>query len=208
MSRPRRRAAASALFVTFVIVVVAMPTMGDRSTAGDDGTIVLPALAGAVVVWFLIRVPVRWLRGLTGPSPIRYIRREPIDVTTFTGAAMHHKTFFRLAIKAIGIWLAVQGGLALVAMAIQLGLAGARGMPASFWTASLLAPEGARLIIGLYLFFGGELVVRLAFPSNRPYCPDCGYDIAKLTEGRCPECGCSLVATRAEAVAGDHEAVG
>ena len=28
--------------------------------------------------------------------------------------------------------------------------------------------------------------------SNRPYCPECGYDLSKATSGNCPECGVKL----------------
>ncbi|MCH8152160.1 MAG: hypothetical protein IH830_07290 [Planctomycetes bacterium] len=46
--------------------------------------------------------------------------------------------------------------------------------------------------LGLYLFFGGKWVVNLCIPSNRPYCPECGYDLSKATSANCPECGVKL----------------
>ncbi|GMU20302.1 MAG: hypothetical protein AMXMBFR13_03990 [Phycisphaerae bacterium] len=41
---------------------------------------------------------------------------------------------------------------------------------------------------GLYLFFGGRWIVDKAVPANRPYCPECGYDLTAATRNRCPEC--------------------
>lgn len=60
--------------------------------------------------------------------------------------------------------------------------------PVLMSTAGYLAP----FAIGLYLFFGGEWVVNLAIASNRPYCPECGYDLSRATGPVCPECGTLL----------------
>ena len=113
---------------------------------------------------------------------------------------MKYKTAFRLALRAIGVWVAVSSlpGLmvwgARVAWLASLGT----GQPLTpltqlgFETLNALQ-YACMLALGLYLFFGGEWIVRLAIPSNRPYCPDCGYDLAGLTRSdRCPECGTLL----------------
>jgi hypothetical protein len=42
---------------------------------------------------------------------------------------------------------------------------------------------------GLYLFFDGRRVVDWAVPGNRPYCPECGYDLTAASGDVCPECG-------------------
>jgi hypothetical protein len=50
----------------------------------------------------------------------------------------------------------------------------------------------ARMFIGAYLFFGGGLIVAYCIPSNRPYCPQCGYELRSARGQRCPECGSFL----------------
>ena len=41
----------------------------------------------------------------------------------------------------------------------------------------------------MYLFFRGGWISDLAFPGDRPYCQECGYDLTGNASGRCPECG-------------------
>ena len=53
-----------------------------------------------------------------------------------------------------------------------------------------LASPVAQSAIGLYLLLGGAWLVNKCIPSNRPYCPECGYDLSSSKgSGRCPECG-------------------
>lgn len=104
---------------------------------------------------------------------------------------MKHKTWFRLVIKAIGVLLV---GLGLEGVLRSLVFV----VLAAPWTnttwndwgwpfVSLLQP-----VIGVYLFLRGEWIVNLAIPSNRPYCPECGYDLARNEGAKCPECGVGL----------------
>lgn len=111
---------------------------------------------------------------------------------------MKYKTAFRLALKLVGVWILAFNAPGFLVWA---------GRYAWYYYASTLRPgsavspydlvytlqTGIGVAIGLYLLFGGEWIVRLAIPSNRPYCPECGYDLCGLSESdRCPECGTIL----------------
>ncbi|MCH7721708.1 MAG: hypothetical protein IH988_12095 [Planctomycetes bacterium] len=116
---------------------------------------------------------------------------------------MKHKTWFRLVIKAIGVLLI---GLSLPELATFFGLfnamstakpfggTGFAGRSGWMWMVYLAPYSGSivQLAIGVYLLFGGKWIVNLCIPSNRPYCPECGYDLSKTTSANCPECGVKL----------------
>ncbi|HOW18588.1 MAG TPA: hypothetical protein PLC79_06090 [Phycisphaerae bacterium] len=117
---------------------------------------------------------------------------------------MRYKTVFRLLLKAIGVWVFVQGlaaGVdrldAWITYAFWWLAPGTwvppvprigPGMVSAQLFASLLNPL-AQLALGAYLFFGGKWLADLAIPGNRPYCPECGYDLTGAVATRCPECG-------------------
>ncbi len=123
---------------------------------------------------------------------------------------MKHKTWFRLVLKAIGIFLLATGVVELadsfsrsVGMAFFSGSFGYGGSRFPFDLQQVLATalySGvvgglARLAIGAYLLFGGAKLVNLCIPSNRPYCPHCGYDLRGVGgDDVCPECGVRLPA--------------
>ncbi len=110
------------------------------------------------------------------------------------GGPMKHKTWFRLVLKAIGvltIGVAIPNLVWGVPVAMQWA-AGIGGRPPAVYELGQIAAGIAPVAFGLYLFFGGEWIVNIAIPSNRPYCPNCGYDVSKATSGRCPECGVAL----------------
>ncbi len=116
---------------------------------------------------------------------------------------MKHKTWFRLVLKAIGVLLI---GFALPGVATLLSKVGYHTMYGDpFSVGSVRTPnfiywqfmsahvrDVVQLGLGLYLLFGGRWIADLAIPSNRPYCPECGYDNSEATGKRCPECGVPL----------------
>lgn len=114
---------------------------------------------------------------------------------------MKHKTWFRLVLKAIGVYLLANSIPTLVGNGIWVvyelsrdASAGSRGS-ILFWTeyvARTMLPGVLEFGIGYYLLFRGQWIVNLCIPSNRPYCHDCGYDISKSRCEVCPECGARL----------------
>ena len=116
---------------------------------------------------------------------------------------MKHKTWFRLVVKAIGIYLLASALPNLVnqiyfVVSTYLSNGQMFGTPASPWPLTnywlpLLLFQGCQFGVGLYLLFGGKWIVNLCIPSNRPYCPECGYDISEATGKCCPECGVQIV---------------
>lgn len=113
---------------------------------------------------------------------------------------MKHKTWFRLVLKAIGVLLV---GLSFPAFSQFLGYIfymsdSTSGFPSdsAYWVVQLLYSGGVLLQLGfgLYLFFGGAWIVNKAIPSNRAYCPECGYDLRNSPVGRCAECGVAVPA--------------
>jgi len=115
---------------------------------------------------------------------------------------MKYKTLFRLAVKFLGlcfIAIALVRASDVTAMLVSLYFrANMQWQPGIFWRvvlSQLGIQSGISLGLGIYLFFRGQWVVNLAIPSNRPYCPHCGYDLKGREHGRhCPECGVGLPA--------------
>ncbi len=106
---------------------------------------------------------------------------------------MKYKTLFRMLIKAIGVWVFVEGLNGLLGQIgyIVYTFIDAR-MRASgqgwlyVWT---VLSQLMQLGIGAYLFFGGKWIVDQAIPGNRPYCHECGYDLTNAAGSVCAECG-------------------
>jgi len=102
---------------------------------------------------------------------------------------MRYKTLFRILLKAIGVYFFVLGCGQLIGTAgVRLSMQGKVD-----WSIiqgiQIVAGPGFYLLAGLYLFFGGQYLADLAIPSNRSYCPECGYDATVSTNRICPECG-------------------
>ena len=107
---------------------------------------------------------------------------------------MRYKTFTRLLIKLMGIYFLLGGVVSLVAAVIYLVMMlgeyssyGGLSMiayPVS-WGVSSLFSVG----IGFFLLLASNWIVGLLIPSNRPYCPNCGYELTGSMRPQCPECG-------------------
>ena len=105
---------------------------------------------------------------------------------------MKYKTLFRLALKAIGVWIGASNVVYLVGSAggLLFRMLESGGFDIDLFYLGYSMGHVTGILIGLYLFFRGEWIVNLAIPSNRPYCHECGYELTGLaSEGRCPECG-------------------
>lgn len=111
---------------------------------------------------------------------------------------MKYKTLFRMLMKALGVWVFVEGLFAFINISLSwFVMSQYQPVPILRYTEQWwlsVEPVAAPIIqmaIGLYLFFGGAWVANRAFPSNRPYCAECGYDLRGSAE-RCPECGAAV----------------
>jgi hypothetical protein len=110
---------------------------------------------------------------------------------------MKYKTLFRLAVKFLGLWVIVIGGAEGVLYLAQIAMAlmNQQSMGMWQWMVPMALSPILKVGLGLYLFTRGEWIVNLAIPSNRAYCPHCGYDLQGRDGGRhCPECGVGLPA--------------
>lgn len=105
---------------------------------------------------------------------------------------MKHKTWFRLVVRAIGLaFIGMSLPMFVHACVFMVDQLLQGGMSFSFAVA-YLAGSVVEAAFGAYLFFGGEWIVNKVIPSNRPYCPNCGYDLSHNTGERCSECGVTL----------------
>ena len=105
---------------------------------------------------------------------------------------MRYKTLFRVLLKVIGVWFVVQGVVGVLQATFQFLSWLDSSMPSTLWPIGWLAGHVIQIVLGLYCFFGGKWLTDLAIPGNRPYCPECGYDLSRSRGSTCPECGIHL----------------
>jgi hypothetical protein len=113
---------------------------------------------------------------------------------------MKHKTWFRLLLKAIGVAMLAYAIPQAVSSLCNIswwllnddGSTSWTGTQWVSWTLISFLHVAAQIAVGLYLLLGGEWIVNKCIPSNRPYCPNCGYDLSHNTGERCSECGVVL----------------
>jgi hypothetical protein len=124
---------------------------------------------------------------------------------------MKHKTWFRLVIKAIGVLLVGLSVPNLISSIVAIIDAVIGAQSWTFYTpysttgvspgdlvmgaVLQILPASAQTCFGLYLLLGGKWLVNKCIPSNRPYCPECGYDLSNASGDKCPECGIALPQT-------------
>lgn len=110
---------------------------------------------------------------------------------------MRYKTFTRLLIKLMGIYFLITGAVGFVSSTIYLlmtlpdyGNYGGISMIAYpvAWCLSSVFSFG----VGLLLLLASNWLVGKLIPSNRPYCPNCGYELTGALRQHCPECGVDL----------------
>lgn len=105
---------------------------------------------------------------------------------------MKYKTLFRLALKLVGVVFILLGAEQFVTMGFLWAFAVLSGESAGVALGSfyvILPSILLRIGGGSYLLFGAKWIVDKAIPSNRPYCPNCGYDLTGAVSKRCTECG-------------------
>ena len=111
---------------------------------------------------------------------------------------MKHKTWFRLVIKAIGVLLIGVSLPEAYTSLLQIGYAVTEQgaiMTAPYptwWTICAPLAPFVQFAFGVYLLCGAPWLVNKVIPSNRPYCPECGYDLTRFSGDRCPECGVAV----------------
>ena len=142
-------------------------------------------------------------------EPVRLTGRTQVSRPPVArGLAMKHKTWFRLLLKIIGIFLlatAIPSLLNAVTGVVGMTMGSGRqywsvGTGFDLWNMLYVAcMQGLignilQCVIGIYLLLGGKFLTDLCIPSNRPYCPDCGYELSGLAGDQCPECGATLPA--------------
>ena len=114
-------------------------------------------------------------------------------VLVIDGGQMKYKTLFRLMVKVVGLFLCAQAVPGLAGRMAELVTWYVQPAVGIRWSMEMALMPMLQPVIesgaGLYLFVGGPCIINLAIPSNRPYCPECAYDLRGAVTNRCSECG-------------------
>jgi hypothetical protein len=106
---------------------------------------------------------------------------------------MRYRTAFRLALKAIGLWVAITYALRLALVLLQ-SVWGILKTPGFHFSLAGELPNllgvASGVALGLYLLSCPEWIINQAIPSDRTYCHACGYERHGVgLDAPCPECG-------------------
>jgi hypothetical protein len=110
---------------------------------------------------------------------------------------MNYRTWFRLIIKAMGVFVIILALAKLTSNSVNLLTSFftviRTGMASPDWRywGPMLAEPGVMIALGLYLVFRGQWIVSVCCPADR-CCRECGYNISKCQGSSCPECGLEL----------------
>lgn len=114
---------------------------------------------------------------------------------------MTQRGLFRVLMRAIGLYFSIEGAVMLVYHGLSIAYTSMSGNSSSRWLESVLLSivySLGQLLAGLYLVFGGRLVLDQLFPRGTDRCHECGYDLSRTTAPVCPECATKIPAKAAE----------
>jgi hypothetical protein len=113
-------------------------------------------------------------------------------------SSTHDATWFRLAVRGIGVLLVAWGAPSLVSGALQVLQFMFRQPGMSTygfdwtWLLPLIGGPLVQVIIGVYLLIGARGLITYCCRGALGMCPACNYDVRDVPGSTCPECGVAL----------------